>query len=82
VCELGQLHSQLPQVTHTPPLPPHRLCSRRQVKAILASKVSDVCAIVEAVPDLMDPQQLKQSLANLVAWWVGGGGAARGARPR
>jgi len=40
----------------------------RQVKAML-SKVEDVDAIIEAVPYLLDPYQLAQSLANLKKWF-------------
>lgn len=31
--------------------------------------MQDVDAIIDAVPDLMNPQQLTQSLSNLVAWF-------------
>lgn len=40
-----------------------------QVKSILASRVQDIDSIIDAVPDLMNPQQLTQSLSNLVAWF-------------
>ena len=40
-----------------------------QVKSLLASKVQDIDSIIDAVPDLMNPQQLTQSLSNLVAWF-------------
>lgn len=42
---------------------------RTQVKAILGSRVQDIDSIIEAVPDLMNPQQLKQSIANLASWF-------------
>lgn len=40
-----------------------------KVKGLLSSKVQDIDAIIDAVPDLMNPQQLTQSLQNLVAWF-------------
>lgn len=40
-----------------------------KVKSILGSKVQDIDAIIDAVPDLMSPQQLTTSLSNLVAWF-------------
>jgi hypothetical protein len=43
--------------------------SAPQVKSILGSRVQDVDSIIDAVPDLMNPQQLTQSLSNLVAWF-------------
>jgi hypothetical protein len=39
-----------------------------QVKALL-SKVEDVDAIIDAVPYLMNPKELQQSLANLARWF-------------
>jgi hypothetical protein len=38
------------------------------VKALL-SKVDDVDAIIDAVPYLMNPKELQQSLANLARWF-------------
>jgi hypothetical protein len=35
----------------------------------MLSKVEDIDAIMEAVPYLLDPQQLAQSLANLKKWF-------------
>jgi hypothetical protein len=41
----------------------------QQVKSLLSTKVQDIDSIIDAVPDLMNPQQLTQSLSNLVAWF-------------
>jgi hypothetical protein len=40
-----------------------------KVKSLLSTKVQDIDSIIDAVPDLMNPQQLTQSLSNLVAWF-------------
>eukprot|EP00878_Enallax_costatus_P016732 GHUV01017557.1.p1 GENE.GHUV01017557.1~~GHUV01017557.1.p1 ORF type:complete len:132 (+),score=22.89 GHUV01017557.1:422-817(+) len=40
----------------------------QQVKNML-SRVEDIDAIIDAVPYLMDPVQLQQSLANLARWF-------------
>lgn len=71
LCLLGNRQSKAMNLLYAHPLPPAVTAVACQVKLILSSvdKPGELDAIIEEVPQLLDPRQLALSLSNLARWF-------------